>query len=408
MDLEYLIPASQELIRILHAADIIPSLHTNDGLRQAIHRYAVWMTVLENIGEGALDLSPPNDIFFIWIVHKLAPLKYYNDCMRIHGRLLDVQRSETLLEIQQQNTKELWPPDEPWTLVESLASQSCSSSNTLYSCDLFASAKKQFDFLFQISRPQFLNEEYLTRSLDRYRRFTQLATQPGGVEFAVPTYDIDLMWHSHMIDVLSYRNYFLNSAGFVLNHDDGSSSQIEKILLKKYKETSDAYETTFNMPYVLCGCEKMSPTRPTEWKYKDSLSEMLCEMMPEICVENITTFGIKQPWSPTGISLSIINCKGLAIDFFSCVLCTFCGFWEQQSDTVTITLGDSSLFIPLENPGVRSALLVSTTCGSSLIILEPFVSHPSVEVIAWYPFCVDDIGMCASLCIKLSGVARTL
>ena len=38
--------------------------------------------------------------------------------------------------------------------------------------------------------------------------------------FAVPMYDIDLLWHTHQLSPLSYQHDTIELLGSVLNHDD--------------------------------------------------------------------------------------------------------------------------------------------------------------------------------------------
>ncbi len=39
-------------------------------------------------------------------------------------------------------------------------------------------------------------------------------------QFLTPTYDIDLVWHSHQLCVANYRSAMEDALGYVLDHDD--------------------------------------------------------------------------------------------------------------------------------------------------------------------------------------------
>eukprot|EP01060_Flectonema_neradi_P013072 TRINITY_DN19865_c0_g1_i2.p1 TRINITY_DN19865_c0_g1~~TRINITY_DN19865_c0_g1_i2.p1 ORF type:complete len:419 (+),score=37.46 TRINITY_DN19865_c0_g1_i2:37-1293(+) len=405
----WLVEASQDLIQILIAADGIEALHSDEGLMCAINRYSVWMAILERVTSGSdpviPDIAPPDDVLFIWIVHKLAPLKYSADCIKFHNRILDIPRSEVSLDIRQQNCKAFWPQEWPWGLVESLPLDL--DGVVKYDYDLAASAKKQMSFCYQITRPQYFNYGFLEKAVLRYKNFLQLIATREQSETTVPTYDIDLLWHTHMTDVFSYRDYCIDLVGSVINHDDGSSSDLDSILLQKYKETALAYTSLFKAPYAVRGSEKMSESKPDDWRYETSLGALLCDSMTDICVERIVQGRCEHPWTPVGVSLSVCNSVGEVVDdVFSCSVCYFIGVWEQQAETHTARVR-SPTFIPLNRSGIRSSLLISGSKGSSLVELQPFLSEPFTKVTAWFPYCIDEVGTRASLCLEISAVATT-
>ncbi|KAF9910934.1 hypothetical protein EC991_005108 [Linnemannia zychae] len=110
------------------------------------------------------------------------------------------------------------------------------------SMDLVAGALRQRDFqkaMMVTGGLAWCQHQVLQRSLERYKKFMLLAraeskqtdgshsvSGPGlgagqpGRHALVPTLDIDLAWHTHMLSPAHYRHFQLVHYGRVLNHDD--------------------------------------------------------------------------------------------------------------------------------------------------------------------------------------------
>src|SRR5262245_48194035 len=64
-----------------------------------------------------------------------------------------------------------------------------------------------------------LDEEFYKDSSSRYHKFLTLIKENPG-QMLVPTLDIDLFWHSHILHPNEYRSYCFYTLGKILNHDD--------------------------------------------------------------------------------------------------------------------------------------------------------------------------------------------
>ncbi|CAF0865421.1 unnamed protein product [Rotaria sp. Silwood1] len=62
----------------------------------------------------------------------------------------------------------------------------------------------------------------------------------------VPTFEIDLIWHAHMIYPSQYPSVSTALCGFILDHDDGIESNI---LTDAYKTTAKLWKKTYNSEY---------------------------------------------------------------------------------------------------------------------------------------------------------------
>ena len=88
----------------------------------------------------------------------------------------------------------------------------------------------------------------------RYKGFLHLAAKSKGKLFLVPTYDIDLMWHTHQLDPLAYRTDTLHLLGKVLDHDDTDIERHEGSKLSNcFHETKQLWEETYSIPYEKAG-----------------------------------------------------------------------------------------------------------------------------------------------------------
>ncbi len=73
-------------------------------------------------------------------------------------------------------------------------------STSLGGFDVIESCERQKAFLWQVSQTNFHSDEFLAQGVDNYFKFVSLMKR--GEEkprFLVPTYQIDLMWHTHIL-----------------------------------------------------------------------------------------------------------------------------------------------------------------------------------------------------------------
>ena len=112
-------------------------------------------------------------------------------------------------------------------------------------------------FSKQVSRPFTRDPLFLTEALARYKGFLHLikTNQDKSLNrFCVPTYDVDIMWHSHQLSPVSYCNDLMSLFGKVLEHDDTDPDRSKgKKLDTSFKETTKQFEDTFGLRYWRAG-----------------------------------------------------------------------------------------------------------------------------------------------------------
>ena len=80
-----------------------------------------------------------------------------------------------------------------------------------------AACERQRTFLWQVSGPRYDEGYFLHDGVKRYENFLRLMRSG---EFLVPTYQIDLFWHTHMLDPLRYGAETRALAGRLVDHED--------------------------------------------------------------------------------------------------------------------------------------------------------------------------------------------
>ena len=195
-----------------------------DSLRLAIDSLCVrvskqryeqlWLPLVVSLVASHTDdtpLVPPLDIAWVWHLHRLAPLKYAAYCRQRFGTILDAPASafrlQSLDNLKDEDdsdciaTRAAWArayPTEPFFLPASGLPSSAPPEQPCLFEQIVATSVRQRTFLWQVSGASFSSECFLAAAIDRYDKFLRLMGTFGyHNHFYVPTYDIDLAWHTH-------------------------------------------------------------------------------------------------------------------------------------------------------------------------------------------------------------------
>ncbi|KAL3906220.1 MAG: hypothetical protein SGILL_009358, partial [Bacillariaceae sp.] len=111
----------------------------------------------------------------------------------------------------------------------SVADTNSSDSDLLLNgFDLLLSTDRQATFLWQVSAPNFSKQRFLHEGLENYQKFLHLKGENDGSMIIVPTYQIDLFWHTHMLS--SICGYYADCKaiiGSAMHHDDSLNDRTE-------------------------------------------------------------------------------------------------------------------------------------------------------------------------------------
>ncbi|KAL3936644.1 MAG: hypothetical protein SGBAC_008075, partial [Bacillariaceae sp.] len=276
---------------------------------KALQRYRdFWLPLVNSHPKQAL--IPPTDCAWLWHCHRLAPFRYVSYLKRqfgddfqileanpafsfqcdngeIYGTLMQKTGNEDM-NAAAERTRSCWNqqfPEESFHLqmyessaqnVQNAEEKIDDSSLFLDGFDLLGSTDRQATFLWQVSGPLFVNDDFLQQGALQYYKFLKLRNHANKSKIViVPTYQIDLMWHTHMLSSLT--GYFADCKaimGSTLNHDDSLNDRSDDGPLDRaFKDTKSLWNKIYEEEYfVEGGMYRGEP--PKEYYYNSWLSRI--------------------------------------------------------------------------------------------------------------------------------------
>ncbi|KAK7855107.1 glycine-rich domain-containing protein 1 [Quercus suber] len=267
---EDLVATAKRQLQFLAEVDRNRCLYDGPVLERAILRYKYcWLPLLAKhtkfqVKEGPLVV--PLDCEWLWHCHRLNPVRYKNDCEELYGRILDNWNVASSIQgTCKKQTEEIWNmmyPAEPYEIsLTSKLTQNFDetifrgSKRTDY--DLDSAVKRQSFFFYQVSQVIMNDDQLLEEAVARYKGFLHLIKrnrERSINQFCVPTYDIDLIWHSHQLHSASYCKDMVAIMGKVLVHDDTDSDRSKGNKLDVgFSRTTKQWEEAFGSRYWRAG-----------------------------------------------------------------------------------------------------------------------------------------------------------
>ena len=110
-------------------------------------------------------------------------------------------------------------------------------TNETRAVELADAVISQAAFVARVLRlgPRVVDKAYVARAAERYAGFLALARAHPG-ELLVPTLDVDLAWHAHMLSPRDYADDCAELLGRPLSHDAGIDSANLKVAFEATKE----------------------------------------------------------------------------------------------------------------------------------------------------------------------------
>ena len=280
----------------------------------SLRRYVrLWLPLVAkhtnpSVNDDAVELIPPADVAYLWHVHRLAPRQYkyhirstglanseegYLDAnppfaLQFGGMVgseldggtgpsdtteslfddFDIEApsaasSSTETSTPESVTRELWGkeyPGEPFFLEDcerectaSLANELNGDDDALVSgYDLLSAAERQSSFLWQVSRSCFRQDKFLREGVDRYCKFLLLWKSAKKTHSLIPTYQIDVIWHSHMLSsTKKYDEDCKELIGCEFDHDDSLDDRSEgSSEFSAFHATKSLWERTCKCPHI--------------------------------------------------------------------------------------------------------------------------------------------------------------
>ncbi|XP_057784319.1 glycine-rich domain-containing protein 1-like [Salvia miltiorrhiza] len=401
-----LVSAAIRQLKFLAAVDRNRWLYDGPGLDRAIYRYnTYWLPLLAKHSESPLFEGPlvvPLDCEWIWHSHRLNPLRYKKDCEEFYGRILDNKNVISSVEgTSRKQTEDMWKtvyPGEPFELdlelqQENISGQGVVAENcTKY--DLISAVQRQTPFFYQVSQLHMNDTRYIGGAVARYKGFLHLIKrnkEKGIKSFSVPTYDIDLIWHTHQLHPVSYCEDLVKLMGKILEHDDTDSDRTKGQKLDVgFTGTTKTFEDLYGRRYWRAGAMykgsapspvRLTPYSGTIMKKVPSFNESPKVALPAIKVFEVMLefVGVRNlPEGHNGI-LCVSFSKSQPDMIFNAkrTLKIFSESGEKQVASFQCQPTGNLLFELMSSSSVSSLTKLSKKMGTTFISLEDFLSPDS-------------------------------
>ena len=252
-------------LKTLHELGVSHKRQTNESLR----RYTqLWLPLVNDHPEK--ELIPPPDIAWLWHCHRLAPRDYERYVKERFGVVLEAN-PPFAVETNDQNdaskvpfspTQHLWLDtfsSEPFFQSDggdSKGDTKVDESQLVSGFDLLSSTERQGTFFWQVSGERFDDIEFLNEAVENYYKFLCLKPKARAKRMLlVPTYQIDLMWHTHILSSIAlYNKDCKEIMGLTLHHDDSLNDRTEGgILDTSYQSTKQIWLEEYGVDYHVEG-----------------------------------------------------------------------------------------------------------------------------------------------------------
>ncbi|KAG6394310.1 hypothetical protein SASPL_144894 [Salvia splendens] len=342
---------------------------------------AYWLPLLAKYSESPLFEGPlvvPLDCEWIWHSHRLNPVRYKKDCEEFYGRILDNKNVISSVEgTSRKQTEDAWKilfPGEPFELDLELQQESISGQG--------------------VSQCHMNDTHYIIGAVARYKGFLHLIKrnkEKGIKSFSVPTYDIDLIWHTHQLHPVFYCEDLLKIMGKILEHDDTDSDRTKGQKLDVgFTGTTKTFEDLYGHRYWRAGAmykgNAPSPVRLTPYlgtvtKKVLSLNESPIVALPatkvfEVMLEFVSVRNL--PEGHNG-SLCVSFSKSQPDMIFNAkrTLKILSEYGEKQVACFQCEPTGNLLFELMSSPSVSPLIKKVKNIGTTFISLEDFLSPDS-------------------------------
>ena len=253
-------------LRAVHSSGISLRTPSNESLR----RYEeLWLPLVHE--NQSIDLVPPGDVAWLWHCHRLAPKSYEKYLQDKFGKGSPVLEANAAFMLQSptdspvttaanpsscDQTRKLWKskyPNEDFFLSSTAEKSSSTPSwwKKWTGFDFVGTTKRQASFLWQVSGPNFSDPEFLKQGVQEYYKFLNLKNLAQPSQIIVPTIQIDLLWHTHIL--ASQSSYAKDCKAIMkteFNHDDSiDDSNLESY----FNETKALWKKHYGEDYYVVG-----------------------------------------------------------------------------------------------------------------------------------------------------------
>ena len=211
-----LIETAKKQLLFIKKIDRLGNLYEGVYFLRALYRYEyIWLPLLQKIKDDN-QLVPPIDVKWIWYLHLLSPTNYDAYTKSI-SCIMNINEKEN--ELQYQHSKEIWEsfsPAVPYDYMKDASRPENIESKIGY--DFAIASSKAKNFIYQVSLPHFENEDFLATGVIRYKKFLFFKKMNPNM-LIVPCYLINIIWRSHQLHPIEYKNDTEQLFGMLLPYD---------------------------------------------------------------------------------------------------------------------------------------------------------------------------------------------
>ena len=293
-------------LKTLHELGVSHKRQKNESLR----RYTqLWLPLVNDYPEK--ELIPPPDIAWLWHCHRLAPRDYERYVKERFGVVLEANPPFAVhandknddRKVPFSPTQHLWYetyPSEPFfqsdhDMVDDTKVDD--SSQLLSGFDLLSSTERQGTFLWQVSGERFDDIDFLNEAVENYYKFLCLKPKAQAKRMIlVPTYQIDLMWHTHILSSITLYNKDCKAImGLTLHHDDSLNDRTEGgVLDTSYQSTKQIWLEEYGVDYHVEGGMYRGEPPPAYFS-----NTPMYYQLTAACYRDGSFFDVSERWAET-------------------------------------------------------------------------------------------------------------
>jgi Glycine-rich domain-containing protein-like len=225
-----------------------------------------WLPLVASLqhSECRHDLIPPADVAWLWHCHRMAASDYHSYVRSRFRMVLEPTPAFAFQAADGHNedrlTQDAWEdvfPDVPFFLQEESEELKDVAVLVGGSFDVIGATQRQQSFLWQVSRPIFEDPAFLDDAIARYHKF--LCLKPSawiGSTALVPTLQIDLMWHTHiLVSLQKYQRDCVAIRGerFYDNDESFDYRMTDATMSQGFLETSKLWKEAYGEEYLIPG-----------------------------------------------------------------------------------------------------------------------------------------------------------
>ena len=256
----------RQFLHTMHATGFSLSAPTPESIR----RYTdLWLPLVNEHRDA--QLIPPPDIAWLWHCHRLAPYRYLDYVTKCFGATLEA-RPPFAVQLggrsEDGHTQAMWAgayPEETFFVTHAHngppVCQPGPAIGMLDGYNLPAACERQSSFLWQISSAEFEETQFIVNGQTNYYKFLCLRNFTPADKIIVPTYQIDLMWHTHILASISgYQMDCTAIIGKMLSHDDSLNDRSDdSVLNTSFESTCALWMQQYNERYPVPGSIHLKP-----------------------------------------------------------------------------------------------------------------------------------------------------